>query len=296
MAEFERGSVQANNLLFHYLEMGEGPLALCLHGFPDSPFTYRHLLPELAAAGYRAVVPFMRGFAPTEVPPERRHVHTSTMVADTVGLHEALGGDGDAVLIAHDWGAVAACGAAAVAPGRWRRLVVMNIPPFQLFGDNLFSYSQIKRSFYFWFFQMQEVIEDLISADNFAFIDNIWADWSPGYDAKEDLPHVKECLSDRPHLETALGYYWGQFDPVRFGSPTWLEEQRAAWGGAVRHSVLYLHGTNDGCHGLDAEQVASVTSYLGEGSRSELIEGVGHFMLVERPAEINEKIVGFLRR
>src|ERR671936_1202276 len=120
MAEFERGSVQANNLLFHYLEMGEGPLALCLHGFPDSPYTYRYLLPELVAAGYRAVAPFMRGFAPTEVPLERRHVHTSTMVFDTVGLHEALGGDGDAVLIAHDWGAVA-----AVAPGRWRRLVVM---------------------------------------------------------------------------------------------------------------------------------------------------------------------------
>jgi pimeloyl-ACP methyl ester carboxylesterase len=172
----------------------------------------------------------------------------------------------------------------------------MNIPPFQLFADNLFSYSQIKRSFYFWFFQMQEVIEDLISANNFAFIDNIWADWSPGYDAQEDLPHVKECLRDRPHLETALGYYWGQFDPVRFGSPTWVEEQRAAWGGAVRHPVLYLHGTNDGCHGLNAQQVAGVPSYLGEGSRSELIEAVGHFMMVERPDEINEKIVGFLRR
>src|SRR4030081_3454631 len=92
MEEYERGWVQANNLRFQYLEMGEGPLALCLHGFPDSPFSYRYLLPELAAAGYRAVVPFMRGFAPTAVPPERCHVHTSTMVADTVGFHEALGG------------------------------------------------------------------------------------------------------------------------------------------------------------------------------------------------------------
>ena len=85
--------VNANGIDFAYLACGdEGPLAMCLHGFPDSPFTYRHLLPELASAGYRAVVRFTRGFAPTEVPPERRHVHTSTMVADTVGLHEALGG------------------------------------------------------------------------------------------------------------------------------------------------------------------------------------------------------------
>ncbi len=108
MPEFERGEVQANGLRFHYLKTGEGPLALCLHGFPDSPWTYRYLLPELAEAGYRAVAPFNRGFAPTEVPADRHCVHTSTMVADAVALHEALGGD--AVLIAHDWGAVAAWG------------------------------------------------------------------------------------------------------------------------------------------------------------------------------------------
>jgi pimeloyl-ACP methyl ester carboxylesterase len=61
MAEFNTGEVQANGLRFHYLEMGEGPLALCLHGFPDSPYSYRYLLPELAEAGYRAVAPFNRG-------------------------------------------------------------------------------------------------------------------------------------------------------------------------------------------------------------------------------------------
>jgi pimeloyl-ACP methyl ester carboxylesterase len=294
MAEFDRGEVRANGLRFHYLTMGEGPLALCLHGFPDSPHTYRYLLPELAEAGYRAVAPFNRGFAPTEVPSERRHVHTSIMVADAIALHEALGGDESAVLIAHDWGACAAYGAASHAPERWRRCAILNIPPFQIFGDNLFSYEQIKRSFYFWFFQMQEVSEGIISANDFAFIDDIWGDWSPGYDATEDLPLVKACLRDPAHFQTALGYYWGQFDPVRFGSPVWAEEQEAAWGGTVSQPVLYLHGTNDGCHGLDEEQVKEVPTHLGEGSESELIEGVGHFMLVEKPEEINARILGFL--
>ncbi|MDQ3303196.1 MAG: alpha/beta fold hydrolase [Actinomycetota bacterium] len=143
MPEFDTGDVQANGLRFHYLEMGEGPLALCLHGFPDSPYTYRYLLPELAEAGYRAVAPFNRGFAPTEVPADRHHVHTSTMVTDAVALHEALGGDGDAVLIAHDWGAVAAWGAVGLEPARWRRCAILNIPPFQVFGANLFSYDQL---------------------------------------------------------------------------------------------------------------------------------------------------------
>ncbi len=110
MAEFNTGEVQANGLRFHYLETGEGPLALCLHGFPDSPYSYRYLLPELAEAGYRAVSPFNRGFAPTELPAERHHVHSSTMVADALALHRALGADGEAVIIAHDWGAVAAWG------------------------------------------------------------------------------------------------------------------------------------------------------------------------------------------
>jgi pimeloyl-ACP methyl ester carboxylesterase len=228
MPEFETGDVHANGLRFHYLEMGQGPLALCLHGFPDSPYTYRYLLPELAEAGYRAVAPFNRGFAPTEVPADRHYVHTSTMVADAVALHEALGGDGDAVLIAHDWGAVAAYGAAGHEPERWRRCAILNIPPFQVFGENLFNYDQIKRSFYFWFFQMREVAEEIISANSFAFIDGIWADWSPGYDATEDLPHVKECLSDRAHFQTAMGYYWAQFDPTRMGSSGWAEEQEAA--------------------------------------------------------------------
>ncbi len=294
MPEFERGEALANGLRFHYLEMGEGPLALCLHGFPDSPYTYRYLLPELAGAGYRAVAPFNRGFAPTEVPADRHHVHTSTMAADALALHEALGGDGEAVLIAHDWGAVAAWGALGHAPERWRRSAILNIPPFQVFGANLFSYAQIKRSFYFWFFQMREVIEERVSADDFAFIDDIWGDWSPGYDATEDLPLVKECLRNPAHFQTALGYYWGQFDPARMGSPAWAEEQEAAWGLPISTPTLYLHGTNDGCHGLDAEQVQGVTSLLVEGSESELIEGVGHFMMVERPEEINARILEFL--
>ena len=110
MQDFERGTVRANQLTFAYLTQGDGPLALCIHGFPDSPYSYRYLLPALADAGYRAVAPFNRGFAPTELPDDRHHIHSSMMVADQMALHEALNGDGNAVLIAHDWGAVGAWG------------------------------------------------------------------------------------------------------------------------------------------------------------------------------------------
>jgi pimeloyl-ACP methyl ester carboxylesterase len=294
--DFKRGRVEANGIEFEYLEAGNGPLALCIHGFPDTPFTYRFLLPQLAAAGFHAVAPFARGFAPTQLPPLRYQVHTSVMVADQIALARALGGGPDALLVAHDWGAVAAWGALVRAPELWGRSVIINIPPFDIFGENLPTYPQIKKSFYFWYFQMQRVIEDRIRADNFAFIRDIWGDWSPGYQADEDMEYIRKALADPDHLRAALGYYWGQFDPTRFGSPEWAAEQEAAWGGRAPQPVLYLHGTTDGCHGMTTEKVARVPEYGGKGSEAELIEGVGHFMLVERPKEINERITNWLSR
>lgn len=296
MTDFRRGRVAANGITFEYLEAGEGPLALCMHGFPDTPFTYRHLLPALADAGFHAVAPFARGFAPTGLPPLRHHVHTSVMVADQMALGEALGGGEDALLVAHDWGAVGAWGALSRAPQTFGRAVVMNIPPFEIFGENLGTYPQIKKSFYFWYFQMQRVIEERIRQDDFAFIRDIWGDWSPGYRADEDMGYIREALADPDHLRAALGYYWGQFDPTRFGSPEWASEQEAAWGGSVPQPLLYLHGTNDGCHGVSQAQVERVPGYAGPGSAAELIDGVGHFMLVERPDEVNERIISWLGR
>src|SRR3954453_15925726 len=84
------GTVKANGLQFGYLEDGprDGPLALCLHGFPDSAWSWRHLLPALAGAGFHAVAPFLRGYAPTAVPADGRY-QTGALVADTIGLHEA---------------------------------------------------------------------------------------------------------------------------------------------------------------------------------------------------------------
>ena len=106
MAEALQTTVQANGLTFHCLEMGEGPLALCLHGFPDHARSFRHQLPALADAGYRAVAPYLRGYAPTDVPPNGPY-QAAALAQDTVALIDALGGQCE-VLIGHDWGAVAA--------------------------------------------------------------------------------------------------------------------------------------------------------------------------------------------
>src|SRR3954466_15169720 len=118
--EIEQVTVSAGGLEFAALTCGDGPpesgsrrpLALCLHGFPDSAHTWRHLLPALADAGYRAVAPFQRGYAPTGVPADGAY-QIGALAADANALHEALGGAEDAVLIGHDWGAAATYAAAA---------------------------------------------------------------------------------------------------------------------------------------------------------------------------------------
>ena len=152
-------------------------------GFPDSAHTWRHLLPALAEAGFHAVAPFLRGYAPTAVPDDACY-GLGALVADAVALHQALDGDGDAVLIGHDWGAEAAYGAAAFAPDRWRRVVTLGVPPLALdpvlFGD----YQQLKRFFYlFWFRDSLAQAAEVVAADGMAFLDRLWQDWSPGYDA-----------------------------------------------------------------------------------------------------------------
>src|SRR6187402_33838 len=92
-SQTEVSRVEANGVDFAYLHTGpdDGPLALCLHGFPDSAHTWRHLLPALASAGYHAVAPFMRGYAPTAVPADGRY-QTGALATDAIALHEALGG------------------------------------------------------------------------------------------------------------------------------------------------------------------------------------------------------------
>jgi pimeloyl-ACP methyl ester carboxylesterase len=169
----------------------------------------------------------------------------------------------------------------------------MNVPPLGVFGRLAFRYAQIKRSFYFWFFQMK-ISDSIVPVDNLAFIDGLWADWSPGYDAKEDLPHVKDCLRNPANLQAAMGYYRALFEPARFGLPAAMEEQQAVWGRPIPQPTLYLHGTQDGCIALDDETAQDVLPYLGRDSKAERIQGIGHFMLVERPAEINSRILQFL--
>src|SRR5215831_3201342 len=272
-------TVRANDLEFGLLEAGSGPLALCLHGFPDTARTWRQLLPALAGAGFHAVAPFMRGYAPTAVPADGAY-QVGALAADAVALHEVLGGGGDAVLIGHDWGAEAAYGAAAYAPHRWRRLVTLAVPP-AAWDHVLFSdYEQLKRFFYLFMFRDPLGFAEAVVADNdLAFIDRLWRDWSPGFQPGDHLAQVKESLRAPANLAAAIGYYraTGASGPAG-GSPApaaRYEREQQAVDRQAPQPTLYLHGAADGC--ISAELARGAERLLAPPSRMAVIEAAGHF-------------------
>jgi pimeloyl-ACP methyl ester carboxylesterase len=284
-------TVTANRLRFGVLEAGSGPLALCLHGFPDSARTWRYLLPALADAGFHAVAPFMRGYAPTEIP-EDGCFGLGALVADAVGLHDVLGGDGRAVLIGSDWGAEVAYGAAAFAPDRWRRVVTLGVPPLALDTRIFADYDQLKRFFYV-FFLKTPLAESVLAAGDMAFLGRLWQDWSPGYDASEDLRNVKQCLRGEGHLAAAIGYYRADEPGLRhFAADGAYAAEEQALASAGPQPTLYLHGDRDGC--IDLSLVQDAGRHLAAGSRMEVVEGAGHFLHVEKPAAVNDRILAWV--
>ena len=283
-------TIEANGLTFATLTMGDGPLALCLHGFPDSAWTWRHLLPKLAAAGYRAVAPFLRGYAPTSIPADGMY-QIGAHASDANALHQALGGGPDAVLIGHDVGALAAYPAAVAAPERWSKVVTLAIPPPARMVANFFQYDQMKRSWYIFMFQTP-LAELAVPADDFAFIDRIWADWSPGFDGSEWTARARAALGGPANLRAGLAMYRAMAGSG-LRSPA-FDSLEAAGTQPLTQPVLYLHGTTDGCFPVD-EMDATVTDAMpNPASRAELIDGVGHFLHLEQPASVNARIIEFL--
>jgi pimeloyl-ACP methyl ester carboxylesterase len=282
--------VRAHDIDFTYFECGSGPLALCLHGFPDSAHTWRHLLPELAHAGYRAVAPFMRGYAPTSVAANGAY-QTAALSTDANALHDVLGADSRAVIIGHDWGAPAAYGAAILEPSRWKSVVGMSVPPWGAMGNAFVNnLNQVQRSWYMFFFQ-HGLADFVVGANNHAFIDMLWDQWSPGFTAEADIAHAKACIAQPEHLAAALGYYRATLGSG-FRDPALESAQALTQSESPPQPLLYLHGENDGCIGLDVAHDA--TTRAPEHAQVNIIANAGHFMQLEQPEIVNAHIVNWI--
>lgn len=274
--------ITANGIRFAYHEAGSGPLVLCLHGFPDTAQSYAQLLPALAAAGFRAVAPYMRGYAPTGLAPDGDY-STTALGRDVLALIEALGAK-DAALVGHDWGAYAAYCAANLDAARIRRLVLMSVPHI---GGAVQSLKQLRRSWYIWFFQLSGLPERRVARDNFAFIDRLYRDWSPSWSVTEaDLRPVKQALTAPGGLAAAIGYYRAMF----------RHSTRQGWAllsAKTSPPTLLLSGAVDGAVGPEVFG-RSKEAFTGP-FEFRLLPGVGHFPHREAAGVVTPMMVDFLQ-
>jgi pimeloyl-ACP methyl ester carboxylesterase len=291
MAQFKLGTIRANGVRFATLEAGEGPLVLCLHGFPDHAYSFRHQLPALAAAGFRAVAPFMRGYAPTEIPADGRY-QTAVLALDIVELISALGYS-SAHVFGHDWGAVASYGAAMHAPEKITKLVTAAVPHGPtLLNAFMSSYDQQRRSWYMFFFQ-HPLSDAAVAHDDFRFIERLWQDWSPGWKyAAEDMEALKATFRTPGVLQAALGYYRAMLNPAN-QDPTLFELQAQMSLAPVPVPSLVFHGGRDGCIG--GELLEGMEALFPRGLRKVIVANAGHFMHQEKPEEVNRILIEFLR-
>lgn len=284
-----------NGIDVAYLEAGpaDGPLALCLHGFPDHAPTWRHLMPRLADAGFHAVAPWLRGYAPTGLAPDGNY-QVASLALDALALADELAGSDEAVIVGHDWGAIATHTAVAHRPERFRRMVALAVPHAAAMGAHLFAPEQLKRMWYQFFFQMPTA-EFVVPLDDYAVIDTLWRDWSPGYvpDA-DDLRAIKSTFDAAGGLTAALDYY--RFVHGSKPADPALDAVQSAFLGPITVPTLYLHGADDGCMGADMVSVDGLAPHYPGGLEVEVIPAAGHFLHLEQPATVNTRIVEFLAR
>jgi pimeloyl-ACP methyl ester carboxylesterase len=272
-----------------------GPLALCLHGFPDTAHSWRHLGPLLATEGYRVVAPFTRGYAPSTVAADRDY-HVGALMSDAIEIHRVLEADNRAVVIGHDWGALTANGLAAYGDSPYAAVVSMAVPPVGAFTSVSDNTAQLVKllarqsvmSWYMMFVQVPRLSERSLDR----LIPLLWRRWSPGYDAHRDVRHVFAALPDSGHRSAVLGYYRATLRPARGAGRD--HRMRTAAFGRVLTPLLYLHGEVDGC--MQSGFAGRAARVLPAGSETHVVADAGHFLHIERPDIVGELIVGYLRR
>ena len=290
MTEVSKGRVRANNIDFHYLEAGSGPLILCLHGFPDNPHTYHALIPQLVDAGYRVVAPYMRGYAPTGVSPDGRY-EAALLGLDASALIDELGGGRAAAVIGHDWGAFATYAVAAFSPEKREKIVTIAIAhPGALLGELGLNYDVIKGGWHAYFFQMPGA-EQAIAHNDFDFLLKWWQDASPEFEIpREVMEGVKETFRQEGTVEAAVNYYRHTFNPA--GKDPTLAELSEKIGAPTTLPCLAFHGTRDRPGRL--ETFENMDHLFTNKLEKVVIERTGHFMHLEQPEMVNNKIIQFL--
>ena len=292
MSAPERIELHVGPLRFSALAQGEGPLVLCLHGFPDNNGSFRHQLPALAAAGYRAVAPMMRGYEPSSQPREPSYF-LADLVDDVSAWADELGAD-QLRIVGHDWGALVAYAAAARMPERITSMVTMAVPHIRRFLPAMprILPSQLRRSWYVLLFQLRRT-GDFVFLQDRGVIEKLWRDWSPGFRPEpEAFASIKQTFAQPGVRKAAISYYRALFStPSARAAESWR-----LYSAKTPVPTLAMTGARDGCVDTRLHDVGDWREdYLGPAEMTRL-EWAGHFLHQEQPEAANEAILGWFER
>jgi len=269
----------------HYVDVGDGPLVVLLHGFPQFWYGWRHQIPALANAGFRVVAPDMRGYNLSAKPPGVASYALGAVASDVAALIESLGAR-NAAVVGHDWGAAVAWRLATRYPALVRRLAAANGPHPRAFARAIRNPDQLRRSWYIGAFQLPWLPELALRARDFAVVGRVFRrdPVRPGAFTAEDVRRHKEALARPGALTAAINYYRAA-----------LRRPRAAvladGDARVAQPALVIWGDRD----------AYLRRSLADGMRRWVpnvhvahIPDASHWVLADAPERVNELLVEFL--
>lgn len=319
MPEVTHRMIETNGIRLHVAEQGEGPLVILCHGFPECWYSWRHQLPALAKAGFRAVAPDLRGYGLSDRPQEVEKYTILHDIGDIVGLVDALGAQ-QAVIAGHDVGAPIAWEAALLRPDRFRAVIALSTP-FRPrgFGSSVPPTTLMPKNedavFYQLFLQTPEAEAALGRDLRRTFRGQFYAlsgDRPPsegGGFAGGMMPRKGALLADPVSLpvwikESDIDVYVEAFTRSGLRGPlSWWRDIDRSWellgpfdGASVTVPALYIAGDRDFVAGVYSEFIGKQSAMVPKLRPAIMLPGCGHWTQQERAPEVSAAMIDFLRQ
>jgi pimeloyl-ACP methyl ester carboxylesterase len=277
-----------NGIRLHYVEAGDGPLVLLLHGFPGFWRSWRHQIPALAAAGFHVVAPDMRGYNLSEKPPGVAAYRIDHLVKDVVELLRTFGGEAGGFLIGHDWGGLVAWHTASRHPELVKKLVILNAPHPNRYLEVLrTSRSQQVKSLYVAFFQIPWLPERLLTARHGALVERSLRNAGINVEnfTPEDMHSYRQAITRPGAASSALNYY-------RAMARRMLRQRMKEDSILVQVPTLLLWGRNDVALEVANADHNTLLRWV-PNLKVEFLDA-SHWVQFDQPTAANERIIAFL--